>query len=72
NHLKLDVSKLDEAPDELLVNGLITGMPFSPEDAQSLIETAPLAERHRLLAGLMSVAAEPGQGTPGATPTAKH
>lgn len=66
HQLEVDFSSLDKAPDELLVNGLVTGMPFEPRDAQSLIETAELKDRAQLLAGLMAVAAENGMDQAGA------
>ena len=50
-----DVDRLSELPSAMLVNGLSMSLPFRPAEKQALLEAATLAERHKLVLGLMGM-----------------
>ena len=50
-----DVARLSELPSTMLVNGLSMSLPFRPAEKQALLEAATLAERQKLVLGLMGM-----------------
>lgn len=55
-----DLARLSDLPSTMLVNGLSMSLPFRPAEKQALLEAATLAERHRLVLGLMGMGLVPG------------
>ncbi|MFI5338027.1 MAG: LON peptidase substrate-binding domain-containing protein [Opitutales bacterium] len=53
--VSFDVERLRGLPSPLLVNGLAMSLPFRPAEKQVLLEAATLAERQRLVLGLMGM-----------------
>jgi Lon protease-like protein len=59
-----DLSGIDEASDEVLVNSLSMASPFAPEEKQALLESADLQDRAGLLTALFEMAVSEGGAGP--------
>ena len=60
--LSTDWDAAKEADDEMLVNALAMLLPLEVEEKQALLEAPTLAERRRLLDGLLEFALHSGNG----------
>lgn len=62
-HIEADLSLIDRAPAETLVNSLAMICPFAPAEKQALLEAGTLSERAQLLTTLIEMAATSHGGT---------
>jgi Lon protease-like protein len=70
NGLSADWSVIEGASDERLVTSLAMLCPFRPEDKQALLQAASLAERGKLLTGLVEMALY--EASPDDAPPLRH
>jgi Lon protease-like protein len=62
-HIEADLSLIDRAPAETLINSLSMICPFAPAEKQALLEAGTLADRAQLLTTLIEMAATSHGGT---------
>ena len=62
-HIEADLSLIDRAPAETLINSLSMICPFAPAEKQALLEAGTLADRAQLLTTLIEMAATGHGGT---------
>jgi hypothetical protein len=62
-HIEADLSLIDRAPAETLVNSLAMICPFAPAEKQALLEAHTLSDRAQLLTTLIEMAATGHGGT---------
>lgn len=62
-HIEADLSLIDRAPAETLINSLSMICPFAPAEKQALLEAGTLSDRAQLLTTLIEMAATGHGGT---------